>query len=172
MEYVEGAPLRGPFPAEDAVKLALQIAGALEEAHAAGILHRDLKPANILMTAKGATKLLDFGVAKLIADGDATLTMAISGTPAYMSPEQTEGKPLDARSDIFSFGAVLYELPAGRRAFDSLAAVLRDDPQALESPASAIVKRCLAKQPRRWVCARFSKAACGEPETASGLPRS
>jgi eukaryotic-like serine/threonine-protein kinase len=99
------------------------------------------------VTPKGAAKLLDFGVAKLIADDDATETMGISGTPAYMSPEQAEGKPLDARSDVFSFGAVLYELLAGRRAFDSLAAVLRDDPQALEAPArlQSIVARCLHK---------------------------
>jgi TolB-like protein len=145
LEYVEGAPIQGPMDEADAVRAALQIAGALEAAHAKGILHRDLKPGNILMTAAGA-KLLDFGLAKLVSDDEATLTIGVSGTPLYMSPEQAEGKTLDARSDVFSFGAVLYELLAGRRAFDSLAAVLRDDPAPLTSPAAAIASRCLAKQ--------------------------
>jgi eukaryotic-like serine/threonine-protein kinase len=146
LEYIEGKPLSGPLGHSEAVRVALQIASALEAAHAKGILHRDLKPGNILMTATGA-KLLDFGLAKLIADENATLTIGISGTPLYMSPEQAEGKPLDVRSDVFSFGAVLYELLAGRRAFDSLASVLRDEPKPLSSPAAEIVRRCLAKQP-------------------------
>jgi TolB-like protein/predicted Ser/Thr protein kinase len=148
LEYIDGKPLQGPVPVEEAVRLALQIASALEEAHGRGILHRDLKPANILVTAKGSAKLLDFGLAKLTASADATRTIdgTISGTPAYMAPEQIEGKPCDARSDVFSFGAVLYELVAGSRAFDGMASVLRDDPKpppALES----LVLRCLAKQP-------------------------
>jgi eukaryotic-like serine/threonine-protein kinase len=145
MEYIEGSPLKGPLPVDEAVRLAVQIASALEAAHAKGILHRDLKPGNILVSAAG-TKLLDFGLAKLTADGDATHTVGISGTPLYMSPEQAEGKVLDNRSDVFSFGAVLYELLSGRRAFDSLGAVLRDEPAPLESPIGGIVKRCLAKQ--------------------------
>jgi serine/threonine protein kinase len=122
MEYVDGATVSGPMPVEQALKLAVQIAGALEEAHAKGVLHRDLKPANIPVTAKGTAKLLDFGLAKLAADSDATQTMAggLMGTPMYMAPEQAEGKPADRRSDVFSFGAVLYEMLAGRRAFDSL----------------------------------------------------
>ena len=99
MEYVEGKPLHGPLGSEKAVKLALQIAGALEEAHGRGILHRDLKPANIMLTPKGSIKILDFGLAKLTAetDSDATQTMegTILGTAAYMAPEQAEGKPLD-----------------------------------------------------------------------------
>jgi serine/threonine protein kinase len=137
MEYVEGAPLCGPMPAERALKLAIQIASALEEAHSKGILHRDLKPSNILVTAKGAAKLLDFGLAKLAADSDATQTMAggLIGTPMYMAPEQAAGKAANERSDVFSFGAVLYEILAGRRAFDSLAAVVRDTPKPLEAPA-------------------------------------
>jgi eukaryotic-like serine/threonine-protein kinase len=146
LEYIEGAPLRGPLALEKAVRLGIQIAGALEAAHAKGILHRDLKPGNILMTASGA-KLLDFGLAKLAADADATQTIGVSGTPLYMSPEQAEGKVLDARSDVFSFGAALYELLAGQRAFDSLASVLRDEPRTLQVPAElrSIVARCLRK---------------------------
>jgi serine/threonine-protein kinase len=148
LEYIDGKPLQGPVPVEEAVRLAIQIASALEEAHGRGILHRDLKPANILVTGKGTAKLLDFGLAKLTASSDATRTIegTIAGTPAYMAPEQIEGKPCDARSDVFSFGAVLYEMLAGSRAFEGMASVLRDDPKpppALES----VVLRCLAKQP-------------------------
>jgi len=111
MEYVEGQPLRGPMPVDDAVRLARQIAAAMEEAHGKGILHRDLKPANILQTRAGV-KVLDFGLAKLATSGDSeptqTMEGTVLGTAAYMSPEQAQGKPLDERSDIFSFGAVLY----------------------------------------------------------------
>ena len=146
LEYVDGSRLRGPLPLEEALCTAAQIAGALEAAHAKGILHRDLKPGNIIVTGSGA-KLLDFGLAKFTLDADATQSMAISGTPLYMSPEQADGKPLDARSDIFSFGTVLYEMLCGRRAFDSVAAVLRDDPAPLDSPAAPVVTKCLAKQP-------------------------
>jgi eukaryotic-like serine/threonine-protein kinase len=164
MEYVEGKPLRGPLEVEEAVKLALQIASALEEAHRGGILHRDLKPGNILVNEKGTAKLLDFGLAKLMTDSDTDVTKTsegtVLGTAAYMAPEQAEGKPLDERSDIFSFGAVLYEMLSGSRAFKGsssarvLSAVLRDDPSPLHAPAEIqrIVKRCLAKQPRE----RFS----------------
>jgi TolB-like protein/Flp pilus assembly protein TadD/predicted Ser/Thr protein kinase len=147
MEYIEGSPLKGPLAAHDAIRLAIQIARALEEAHSKRILHRDLKPGNILVTVRGAAKLLDFGLAKLITDGDATQTMAVMGTPAYMSPEQVEAKPVDVRSDVFGFGVVLYEMLSGRRPFDNLAAVLRDRPAPLDSPAAEIVMRCLAKQP-------------------------
>ncbi|MBZ5677596.1 MAG: protein kinase [Acidobacteriia bacterium] len=148
LEYVEGSPIQGPMHEADAVRAASQIAAALEAAHAKGILHRDLKPGNILMTTAGA-KLLDFGLAKLVSDDEATLTIGVSGTPLYMSPEQAEGKSLDARSDVFSFGAVLYELLSGRRAFDSLAAVLRDEPRPLEASSGLqkIVWRCLRKSP-------------------------
>jgi serine/threonine-protein kinase len=138
------------MPADEAVRLAIQIAGALEEAHAHGILHRDLKPANILVTSKGATKLLDFGLAKMagaLGDESVTQTIGVSGTLAYMAPEQAEGKPLDARCDIFSFGLVLYELLSGRRAFNSMAELLRDDPARLKSPVADVVMRCLAKEP-------------------------
>jgi serine/threonine protein kinase len=159
LEYVEGKPLRGPVSAEEAVRLALQIASALEEAHARGILHRDLKPGNILVTAKGTAKLLDFGLAKRItvANAEVTETMegTVMGTPAYMAPEQAGGKPLDARSDVFSFGVVLYELLSGHRAFSgentiaTMAAILHREPAPLDAPAALqqIVNRCLAKSP-------------------------
>jgi serine/threonine protein kinase/Tfp pilus assembly protein PilF len=163
MEYVEGKPLQGPLRVEDAMKLALQIAAALEEAHGRGILHRDLKPGNILVTGKGAAKLVDFGLAKLITDSESDVTKTIEGTvmgtAAYMAPEQAEGKPLDARSDIFSFGAVLYEMLSGTRVFGGtstaqvLSAVLRDEPAplpaALKIPAELdrVIRRCLRKAP-------------------------
>ena len=158
LEFLEGAVLEGPLPAEEARQLALQIARALEEAHRRGILHRDLKPANVMVTQAGA-KLLDFGLAKHILNADVSATQttegAIVGTVAYMAPEQAEGKPLDARSDIFSFGAVLYEMLSGRPAFPGtsaamvLSAVLRDEPAPFEAPGDLkrIVKRCLAKDP-------------------------
>jgi serine/threonine-protein kinase len=164
LEYIDGAPLRGPMPVERAVALALQIASALDAAHGRGILHRDLKPGNILVTVgRGgalppAAKLLDFGLATIIApdeqlDGTRTATGTIFGTAAYMSPEQAQGKPLDARSDIFSFGAVLYELVSGRRAFsgdttaDIISCVLRDEPHALQVPDALdrVIRRCLRK---------------------------
>ncbi len=166
MEYVEGAPLKGPLPPEQALKYAVQIATALEAAHAKGIIHRDLKPANILTTSTGVVKLLDFGLAKQSGGepaDDLAQAMGITqagmvvGTPAYMSPEQAEGKPADPRSDIFSFGAVLYEMLAGRRAFTgsstaaTIGAVVHKDPDPLDAPPSleAIVRRCLAKSPER-----------------------
>src|SRR5260370_1258983 len=163
LEYLDGEPVKGPLPDAEAVRVAMQIAGALEAAHAKGILHRDLKPGNILMTPAG-TKLLDFGLAKLVTDADATLTMGVSGTPVYMSPEQAEGRPLDARSDVFSFGAVLYELLAGRRAFDSLAAVLRDEPRALEASDGLQESGtgCLRKNPAQRVATRYEVKAALE----------
>jgi eukaryotic-like serine/threonine-protein kinase len=155
MEFLDGVPLRGPMPVEEAVRLAVQIASALSDAHRHGIVHRDLKPANVMLTAVGA-KLLDFGLAKSMhPEAGVTLTNAgvVVGTVAYMSPEQARGEPLDARSDIFSFGAVLYEMVSGNRAFggttiaEVLSAVLRDDPPALResSTLSSIVQKCLAK---------------------------
>ena len=162
LELLDGAPLVGPLAVPEVKTLGVQIASALEEAHAKGIIHRDLKPANIFKT-RGGAKVLDFGLAKLTStsasgsDAAATRTLAgtVLGTAAYMSPEQAEGKVLDERSDIFSFGAVLYEMLSGRRAFDgdsaasAISAVLRDEPRVLEAPAdiSRIVTRCLRKVP-------------------------
>jgi eukaryotic-like serine/threonine-protein kinase len=119
LEYIEGQPLQGPLAVEEAVRVAAQIAEALDSAHRKGVLHRDLKPANIMVTSEGSVKLLDFGLAKQVSDAEATATMEgmAMGTAAYMAPEQVEGRPLDARSDVFSFGVVLYELLSGRRAF-------------------------------------------------------
>jgi TolB-like protein/Tfp pilus assembly protein PilF/predicted Ser/Thr protein kinase len=161
MEYVDGTAIKGPLPVEEAVRLAIQIASALDQAHRIGILHRDLKPGNIMVTRSGTAKLLDFGLAKLAAgaelDTASTITMdgTVMGTPAYMSPEQAQGKPVDERSDIFSFGAVLYEILSGSRAFDgtstaqALSAVLCDEPRPLKTlpQLDRIVRHCLAKQP-------------------------
>jgi serine/threonine-protein kinase len=167
LEYIDGAPLRGPMPVDTALPIALQIASALDAAHGRGILHRDLKPGNILITEgrSGAVprtaKLLDFGLATMMApdegpdDRTRTTMGTILGTAAYMSPEQAQGRPLDARSDIFSFGAVLYELVSGRRAFDGdttadiISRVLRDDPPALQAPdwLDRVIRRCLRKDP-------------------------
>jgi eukaryotic-like serine/threonine-protein kinase len=173
MEYVAGSTLEhansgGGLPLKQAMKYAAEIADALAAAHSAGIIHRDLKPANIIITEDGRVKLLDFGLAKLIepavpAAQTATLGTAygaIVGTAAYMSPEQAEGRELDARSDIFSFGLVLYEMLCGQRAFrgdswiSTLAAILHNEPRPLRDIRSAIpasveqlVIRCLRKDP-------------------------
>ncbi|MDO8679000.1 MAG: protein kinase [Acidobacteriota bacterium] len=161
MEYLAGETLaarlvRGPLPAHEAIRYAIEIASALDRAHQAGIIHRDLKPGNIMLTEQGS-KVLDFGLAKL-TDGEVDVTRTadgtVVGTAAYMSPEQADAKPLDPRSDVFSFGAVLYEMLAGRRAFGGetiaqiLAAVLRDEPPRLPVPAAldSLVRRCLAKE--------------------------
>jgi TolB-like protein/tRNA A-37 threonylcarbamoyl transferase component Bud32/Tfp pilus assembly protein PilF len=164
MEFIEGAPPRGPLAPAETLRLALGIAAALEAAHGKGITHRDLKPANILVTRAGV-KLLDFGLALVddqagggIDDTAATVTMvggAVMGSLAYMSPEQAQGKPADARSDIFSFGVVLYELLSGRRAFsrksalETIAAIIREEPAPLDAPAklSQVVAGCLRKAP-------------------------
>jgi serine/threonine-protein kinase len=159
MEYVDGAAIKGPLPVQEAVRLAIQIASALDEAHRRGILHRDLKPGNIMVTRSGAVKLLDFGLAKLAtgaeSDTASTIEGTVMGTPAYMSPEQAQGKPVDERSDIFSFGLVLYEMLSGRRAFSGdnslaiLSAIQKSEPLPLQTSFSLekIVRRCLAKQP-------------------------
>jgi len=160
MEYIEGYTPLGPLPAEDALRLALGIAGALEAAHERGIIHRDLKPANVMVTRSGV-KLLDFGLAQVGAETSDDTMSAITGTGnmvgtvSYMSPEQFQGSPADARSDIFAFGLVLYELLSGRRAFAGTSplavmnAVVHEEPAPLQAPPElvGIVRRCLRKKP-------------------------
>ena len=160
LEFIDGRPLSGPLPASRALDVAVQVASALEAAHSRGILHRDLKPQNVMLTTSGAAKLLDFGLAKIAvsnSDDAATRTTAgtVLGTIAYMSPEQASGKAVDHRSDIFSFGALLYELLSGQRAFpgatvaEVASAALRDEPQpiAVSPSLQAIIRRCVAKDP-------------------------
>jgi eukaryotic-like serine/threonine-protein kinase len=182
MEYLEGETLearlrKGPLPIDEALRIAIQIASALDAAHRKGIIHRDLKPGNVMLTRSGA-KLLDFGLAKMgspvssIAIETIGLTQpppltaegTIMGTFPYMSPEQLEGKETDVRSDIFSFGAMLYEMITGRRSFAGsssaslIAAVMSTNPppvstiQPMASPAlDRLVRKCLAKSPDdRW----------------------
>jgi eukaryotic-like serine/threonine-protein kinase len=168
MEYIEGTSLKGPLSVEKSLEYAGQVASALSTAHAKGITHRDLKPANIMVTGSGI-KLLDFGLAQFSratkdisskpADATATVDMTqagtILGTAAYMSPEQAEAKVVDARSDIFSFGSVLYEMLSGHRAFtgDSavgvMARILHKEPDRIDAPAAlqTILSRCLQKLP-------------------------
>src|ERR1700730_4703186 len=183
MEFVEGLPLKGPLPLDQALKYAAQICDALDAAHKKGITHRDLKPANILVTTQGI-KLLDFGLAKLNTAvtkimTDATLTMALTGkneivgTLYYMSPEQLQAQgtsqEVDARSDIFSFGLVLYEMLTGKRAFDGpspatvIAAIMERPAPSIADVAppalDRVLKRCLEKDPEnRWQSARDLKA--------------
>ncbi len=176
MEFVAGRTLDRMIPrqgmrAAEVLRIAVQIADGLSAAHAAGILHRDLKPGNIMVADSGLVKILDFGLAKLTEKAEmgedvATKTLAaeteegvILGTVAYMSPEQAQGLKLDSRSDIFSFGAVLYEMLTGRRAFKSenkasmLAAILTREPEPLTETTprelDRIVQRCLRKDPAR-----------------------
>src|ERR1700692_2765227 len=187
MEYLEGETLaerlqKGPLPLDQVLQYAIEIADALDKAHRKGITHRDLKPGNIMLTKSG-TKLLDFGLAKLkqevapanvqlsqlpTANDPLTAQGTIVGTLQYMAPEQLEGKEVDARTDIFAFGAVVYEMATRKRAFEGktqasvIGAILKDDPPPISSlqpmtpPALArVVKRCLAKDPDdRWHAAK------------------
>lgn len=176
MEYLEGAPLKGPLPLQKALHYAAEILDALDAAHAKGIVHRDLKPGNILLTKQGI-KLLDFGLAKQSGPlKDAELTRSITrdgqivGTLNYMSPEQLQGKETDTRTDIFSFGLVFYEMLTGKLAFDGasaasvIAAILEHEAPSVGSVAPPSVDRllrlCLAKDPeQRWQSARDLKSS-------------
>lgn len=176
MELIEGQPLNRVIsakglPADRIIEVAGAIAEALVAAHEKGIVHRDLKPANIMLTNEGRIKVLDFGLAKDVTAetaNEATLTSAghtqagvVMGTPAYMSPEQVSGRPLDPRSDIFSLGVVLHEMATGRRPFEGrssaelISSILRDIPPSvtdarpeLPPDLARVVRRCLEKDPR------------------------
>jgi len=175
MELVDGVPLTrrvvpGGLPVDELLRLGIDVAAGLARAHAAGVVHRDLKPANVIVTATGTAKILDFGLATVVEGrGGETSTFAalsgpgvIAGTAAYMSPEQAEGRTVDARSDVFAFGVLLFELATGRRPFErdaavaTLAAILRDPAPPLADlrpdlpPALVhLVERCLRKEPDR-----------------------
>ena len=182
-ELLEGQTLReklasGPLPVRRAIECALRIAEGLAAAHEKGIVHRDLKPENIFVTRDGRIKVLDFGLAKLVRPQEnhetpvtvtfPTLPGLVMGTVGYMSPEQVRGEPIDPRSDIFSFGAVLYEMLTGKRAFkretsaETMTAILRDEPQTLNDTGwqgppelQRILARCLEKN----VAGRFQSAS-------------
>jgi eukaryotic-like serine/threonine-protein kinase len=180
-ELIEGESLRSlltgkPVPARKLLDIAAQAADGLAAAHAAGIIHRDLKPENIMLTKEGRVKILDFGLARhttasTVVAGDLEPTSApdatkhlthegaVMGTASYMSPEQAVGKPVDFRTDQFSFGLILYELASGKRAFarnsavETMAAIVREEPQPIEeklpAPLKWIIERCLAKEPEQ-----------------------
>ena len=182
-ELLDGETLRavldrGALPQRKTIEYGVQIAHGLAAAHERGIVHRDLKPENVFVTKDGRIKILDFGLAKLVersnsTSNDATLTSShtaagvVMGTASYMAPEQVRGEPADPRTDIFAFGAVLYEMVSGVRAFrrdtavETMTAVLKDDPPEIAdnvrqvSPAlDRIVRRCLEKSPEQ----RFQSA--------------
>ena len=177
-EFLEGETLRariarGPMPAGDVTRIAIEIAKGLHAAHAAGVVHRDLKPDNLFLTIAGPTKILDFGIAKLaqdesVSDGFSTLTGVVLGTAGYLSPEQIRGRAVDGRADLFALGALMFEMLTGSRAFacehtvDTLHAILHEPPSdaLLERPGvppalAAIVLRLLEKSPD----ARYQSAA-------------
>ena len=169
MELVEGENLRGPLPLDETLKIAEQLASALEAAHEKGIIHRDLKPANIKVTPVGVVKVLDFGLARFTqgesADQDNSPTLTsmptetgtILGTAAYMAPEQAKGKTADKRADIWAFGVVVYEMLTGKRLFpgetvaEILAGVLKSEPDLKAAPPEVrhLLRRCLEKDPKK-----------------------
>ena len=168
MEYVDGRTLRdivkteGPLPGKRAMEIMADVCAALDFSHRHGIVHRDVKPANVMITKTGAVKVMDFGIARAVADGQAavTQTAAVIGTAQYLSPEQARGEAVDARSDVYAAGCVLFELLTGEPPFtgDSPVAVayqhVREDPKPPSSlnsrvtpPLDAIVLKAMAKGP-------------------------
>src|ERR1039457_2817541 len=175
MQLVEGQTLdrligTGGLPLEQIVEIAVALGDALAAAHEKGIVHRDLKPANVMVSSEGRVKVLDYGLAKDIRATNSSAAMTsdsrtqigvVMGTPAYMSPEQASGRPLDHRTDIFSLGVLLHEIATGRRPFEGsssaelISAILRDAPPSvtevrpdLPNDLARIVRRCLEKDPR------------------------
>ncbi len=189
MELLEGETLREtlrkPISRKQAVDYALQVARGLFAAHSKGVVHRDLKPENLFVTGEDQVKILDFGLARRIdpapCRGSPTRPGAVMGTLGYMSPEQLRGLPVDHRSDIFSFGSILYEMLSGKRAFkramaiETMAAILQDEPPALSESGRSIsanldhiVRNCLEKKPeRRFQSARDIEFALEETATAT-----
>jgi serine/threonine protein kinase/Tol biopolymer transport system component len=212
MEYLEGETLaerlaKGPVPLEQTLRFGVQIADALDKAHRHGIVHRDLKPGNVMLTSSGV-KLLDFGLAKALSPASSTIDLTalptqaapvtregtIIGTFQYMAPEQVEGKEADARTDIFAFGCVIYEMATGKRAFAGatqaslISSILRDDPPPISrlqpvAPRALdrVISTCLAKEPEdRWQTARDvglqlewirQERSSAEPIAPGPLPR-
>src|SRR4029450_2677892 len=188
MELIDGKTVReiladGPLPIKKMLQVAAQVADGLAKAHGAGIVHRDLKPENLMSTRDGLAKILDFGLAKLVdpaPEGGGLQAMtaaqgtepgAILGTVGYMSPEQASGLAVDFHSDQFSFGAILYELATGRRAFqrhtsvETLTAIIHDEPEPIAAvnpnvppPLRWIVERCLAKSAEDRYASTFDLA--------------
>lgn len=186
MEYVDGESLRAylkranKLPAERVIDLARQIAAGLGEAHAQGVVHRDLKPENVLLARDGMVKLMDFGIARALG-GNTTTTQTVIGTPGYMAPEQSQGKVVDQRADLYALGLILYECLTGQRAFSGATPVEVALKQLKERPVpprkfmsstpphlEAIVMRCLEKEPaRRFASAAELQRALAQPGAAS-----
>ncbi len=171
MEFVAGRELReivgaqNFVPLPDVLNYATQIAEGLQAAHKKGIVHRDIKPANIMVTDEGLVKVMDFGLAKMKGQPALTKTGSTIGTIAYMSPEQAKNEPVDHRSDIFSFGAVLYELCSGRQPFEgdyeaaTLYSVVHEEPQALPDAVPPELQRIVFKCLEKEAANRYKSAA-------------
>lgn len=189
MEYVDGESLRdylaraGKLPPERVIDLARQITAGLGEAHAQGVVHRDLKPENVILARDGLVKLMDFGIARVLGSNVATAQTVI-GTPGYMAPEQSQGKAVDQRTDLYALGLIMYECLTGRRAFAGATPVevalkqLKERPVPLRKFLSTvppqletIVLRCLEKEPaRRFASAAELQRALAQPSTSAQRP--